>query len=75
MRVEAFTCDVCGAMRKAANHWFLFVYGDRSLILEPWDGASAEAIKRADLHVCGNECVNKVVDKFLGGKKWSEEAP
>jgi len=69
VRAETYCCDVCLAKHQTANHWFLAEYGERELILAPWECATDEAIREASLHLCGSECVNKIVAKFLSGKK------
>lgn len=71
MRVEVYQCDGCGAGRTVVNHWFLVTFGDRNLMIEPWEGASRSEVEGADLHLCGAECVGKVTDAFLNGKKWA----
>lgn len=88
MRSETYSCDVCGRVKKEANHWFLVTYSGgqsaypprihnvppriypRTLILEAWEGATPEAIFQSDINLCGAECVNKVVGKFLSGQEW-----
>lgn len=70
MRKDVYFCDVCDHPKREANHWFLVTFGSKVLFLQPWEGAGEELEKSADLHLCGAECVNKVVGKFLVGEKW-----
>lgn len=70
MRRDVYSCDVCGVPKGTANHWFLVTYGEKQLIISPWQGATDADIRQADLHICGSECMNKVVSKFMVGQKW-----
>lgn len=66
MRVpEKFSCDVCGAEKGAVNRWFLITFGERAVIVEPWEGATVEAIAGADRHLCGEAHVQVEISKFL----------
>jgi hypothetical protein len=66
VRKEIFTCDVCGAEKKEANHWWMAQISSRQFLLWPWDtGARDKGI----LHLCGEACVLKRLSEFLGGNQ------
>lgn len=64
---EIFTCDICGAVRKEANHWFTaqreLVAKQTWLTLWPWPtGHKAEGNIS---HLCGESCVLKFVQQYM----------
>lgn len=60
---QSFVCDICGAERKDANHWFVARETDGMLMFLHWDEA---AICRANTaHLCGQSCAHKALDRFL----------
>src|ERR1700758_2395713 len=64
MKVETYSCDVCGRMRGPGNHWWLVTLSGRHFILEPWQGSTEETIRSADQHLCGEACVCKSAGVF-----------
>lgn len=73
-----FRCDVCGAEKKEANHWFIGFEVERSLSepenlrIEPWEWARAELTYA--IHLCGSQCVQKRVQEFLSKQHSGVEA-
>ncbi len=69
MKQESFTCDVCGARKGEANHW----YKIRSLEgfhVYRWDffGEGASDYDDELIHCCGEKCVMKSLSDFMGKK-------
>jgi hypothetical protein len=66
---EAYWCDVCGTGRREANHWFIGVLPNergRWCAVRKWDGVIAK--QSTVKHLCGQACVHKFVDAFMGVK-------
>ena len=68
MSIETkYTCDVCGAVRGATNHWFLASAGSGAYII-PWNRVPSKEIhKVAAKHLCGQACAHKFLDQFFTG--------
>lgn len=60
---KTYTCDVCGAERHEANHWFGIGQAGDILHISPFITG-----RSACWHVCGEACVMKKVSEFLD--KW-----
>jgi hypothetical protein len=63
-KVEKYICNICGAERKEANHWFVAQLGEDFLRLMHWP----EAPESFHLHMCGQVCAHKLLDQFLSGE-------
>jgi hypothetical protein len=64
MKVNTYACDVCGAQRKEANHWFAVMIGEyRQVTIYLWGTAPVD--DAFVNHICGIECLNKFVNKQL----------
>lgn len=68
-----FRCDICGAERKEANHWFWAVPVDSrgvhskglGLAFYPW--VVTQPVDVDVTHLCGQACAGKLLDQFVGG--------
>ena len=63
-----YVCDVCGATRKDANHWFLaWSMPNGCLMLAPWDVPQSPGYHdQPDMkHLCGQVCVHSIVGKWM----------
>ncbi len=58
-----YICDICGAERKETNHWFAANVG-RTLVLRQWEDK-----QKGNAHICGQECVHKMLDKWMSEKE------
>ena len=59
-----YLCDVCGAERKEANHWFVGYVRPSDIIFAPfaaWDKGDEGDIR----HLCGQACAHKLLDEFM----------
>jgi hypothetical protein len=69
-KVEVYRCDECGTEKKETNHWFEIQMGEygpgftRTLIVTPWTEHP-----NGVLHICGEQCAHKVLQKWLEGVK------
>ena len=65
-KTEQFSCDVCGRPKRDVNKWFRVRRGEAFHIYY-WDfdreGALDDSIET--LHVCGQECLLKLLQPFL----------
>ena len=62
MSIETkYVCDVCGAVRGEANHWFeaLVAVPVESLAITKFKGRKGLA------HLCGQKCVHTLLDRWL----------
>ena len=66
MELVTFKCDVCGREKQASNHWWRVRVGN-ALHIYHWDyfgeGGEDDSIKHR--HICGQECLMKVVQQFM----------
>lgn len=70
---EAFTCDLCGKIKRETNHWWMVKLGDadhceddqpsRSLILLPWN--LSDCRDKCMIHLCGAGCATKALERFM----------
>lgn len=63
-----YHCDICGAERKEANHWFLVEeIPNGCLMLIPWDIPQSEGFRDQTQfkHVCGETCAHSIVDAWM----------
>ena len=63
---KKYSCDVCGAERKEANHWFL-VYAPldttKSIFITAFSFANAE--REEAINICGESCLHKWISSNL----------
>jgi hypothetical protein len=73
-RAITYNCDICGAQRKEANHWFVAVTSSARVLFTTW--TSAERNDRFDSdnvkYLCGQSCAHKLLDQFLQSSSESE---
>ncbi len=66
MKKEQYTCDVCGRAKGEVNHWWRARVGN-ALHIYHWEyfgeGGDDESVPTK--HICGHECLNKLVAAFL----------
>lgn len=65
-QLKTYVCDVCGAQRKEANHWFLLDTTTKTMVITKWDDKLAETV---DCHLCGEGCLYAKVSEVVG--EWS----
>ncbi len=61
MKTETVTCDVCGKIKAKVNHWYKVRSSETVLSIHTSD----VGVRGQD--ACGQECVHKLLDKFLRG--------
>jgi len=70
------TCDVCGTIRRDANHWFhagvvkVTNLSRKSwqFVIAPWEGwLPAETVDH--MHLCSENCAAKAMSKVIGSGK------
>lgn len=65
-KVESYKCDVCGKQKGDVNHWFVVVSATSFLAIRPWPKEPNDAMTfDGTAHLCGAECVQKMVSQFL----------
>ena len=60
---QSIFCDVCGAQRREANHWFVAYEEAGELRISSW--ASRRLLSAGTKHVCGERCTHKLMSEFL----------
>jgi len=72
MEIRAYKCDVCSREKQQSNHWYIVRIGTAFHIYywESWregrEGAGDDSIDIK--HVCGQECLGKLLQLFLDRK-------
>ena len=66
-RAIIYNCDICGAQRKEANHWFAAVISTVGVSIITWASADQEGKLNYNYarYLCGQECTHKLLDQFL----------
>lgn len=60
------TCDVCGTIKKEANHWFMARYSHGVFECLFWNDDTLEMIGDATLrHICSESCLHKVLSQIM----------
>ncbi|HEX8810780.1 MAG TPA: hypothetical protein VF742_02190 [Terracidiphilus sp.] len=59
----AISCDICGAEKKQANHWFVAYEHAGELRISGWK--SRHCKRAGSRHLCGQACLHKLVDEFM----------
>jgi len=60
---QAISCDVCGAQKRQANHWFIAYKHAGELRVSSWN--SLHLMCPGTKHLCGETCVHKLIGEFL----------
>lgn len=70
--VQKITCDVCGAERKEANHWWMGEEGNSfsSPKFHDWD----ETLLATSMHICGEECAHAAISAWFSQRMNSRVA-
>jgi hypothetical protein len=61
------TCSQCGVLKREVNHWF-FAWTERAgqrLCIVPWEADSGLAHEPSVEKLCGQNCVQKFVQRYL----------
>jgi hypothetical protein len=73
-RAITYNCDICGAQRKEANHWFAVYPAGEGITFLDWKRAMLSG--RLDIigvsFICGQACAHKLLDQFLNPTSESE---
>jgi hypothetical protein len=73
-RAITYNCDICGAQRKEANHWFVVYPVGEGITFLDWKRAIRSG--RLDItgvsFICGQACAHKLLDQFLNPTSESE---
>lgn len=65
MQKTSYVCDVCGAVKKEANHWWgIRLYGSEEMRLYRWGSYPASASGKIS-HLCGRACVGRKIEEFM----------
>jgi hypothetical protein len=77
------SCDVCGRQKREVNHWWVLhpsrlarTHGMPKWLrtsVMPWDEEEAAAPNA--LHICGQACMLKAIERFMQGHEVERELP
>ena len=73
-QLKTWVCDVCGAQRGKANHWYALDTTTRTAVISKFDPETAEQM---EFHLCGTGCLQRKLSELLaewGGMLVEEEA-
>ncbi len=65
-RVNTYRCDGCGALKGAANEWWMVGTGTAGIEIWRWSDDRAQGAGERWLHMCGRECVQKLIERWMG---------
>ena len=60
---QIVTCDVCGEEKEQTNHWFVAWEQEGEFRISGLTQANSQ--ETAAKHLCGENCVHKLLDEFL----------
>lgn len=60
---QAISCDICGAEKRQTNHWFVAYIHAGELRISGWN--AQKKLRAGSKHLCGQTCLNKLLDEFL----------
>jgi hypothetical protein len=60
---QAISCEICGAQRRETNHWFIAYEQSGELRVSDWN--SQRLLSPGTKHLCGENCLHKLLDEFL----------
>jgi hypothetical protein len=69
---QAISCDVCGAEKQQTNHWFVAYTQGGELRVTGWKANGR--MRAGSKHLCGQTCLNKLVDEFVAGTRAARSA-
>lgn len=71
MILSTYRCDVCGALKKENNHWWLAwrEQSTNTFCVQPFESVlRLNGVVENEFHLCGQSCVNSKLSEFMGGK-------
>ncbi len=60
---QVITCDICGAQKREANHWFIAREEAGEIRISGWN--SPHTFSPQARHLCGETCVHKLISQDL----------
>lgn len=72
------SCDICGAVKQATNHWFVArtsTYGVRGIAILPInDRTASDPVPGVTLqHICGESCAHKRLSQWFQSPEVNHE--
>ena len=63
MITQSISCDMCGAQKREANHWFIAYKQAQEIRISGW--ASPRRLSAGTVHLCGERCVHRFLSDFI----------
>jgi hypothetical protein len=63
MLEQTVTCDNCGVVRQHPSNWFVIYDQEGEFRIKAWN--PAETLGTGARHVCGQNCLFKLIEEFL----------
>lgn len=60
---QIITCDICGAQKREANHWFIAREEAGEIRISGWN--APHTFSPQARHLCGETCVHKLISQDL----------
>jgi hypothetical protein len=70
MITQQVECDICKALKKEVNHWYVVCPVGSSVRLHTWSSADTMGLLRKPrvIHCCGQACLHKALDQWVNRK-------
>lgn len=65
-QIKTWRCDVCGAEKRSANHWYMVDTTTKTMVIAKWDSETAPDM---EFHLCGEGCLSAKVAEVIG-EQW-----
>jgi len=69
MKLETYSCDVCGVQRGPSNHWIVAFPIGIKMWFSPWNELTIEDDAKGLQHICGQKCASTLLSRTIEG--WS----
>ena len=70
MKIDSWSCDICGVQKQRTNHWFRgYQLSAGGIVIIPWDAPpTADNVEDFEKHLCGADCSTQWLSKTLLGQ-------
>jgi hypothetical protein len=66
-------CDICGEEKEQTNHWFVAYIENGDFHISGLN--SSNIVNPAAKHLCGQNCMHKMLDEFLTSTEGAHTQP
>lgn len=70
--VLSATCDICGVIKREANHWYrVWKYEDGDIVIATWP----QQVGLPHFHACGEDHALKLASRLLNSSRLADPEP